>query len=289
MTNTTAELLTVDGVPLNTYAKNISTLAGRLRSAQLRTANIQLPMRNGQLRVPRKWYDPVVLDLPMWVVGCDDNGNVPSGSNARIEFFKRIDELASLFASPDLLTVRHTLPDGSIRECMAEMLQALDFSTSAVTPKGLFDVQLTVPDAFWRDIADKTNSITNPTLPYLFNLPNFAGATAPMDDLTITITGPVTNPRVEAYRNGAALGIPVWFQYTGTIASGQTLIVNCATWALSGTSAPVYSNFTHVGDARFLSVPPAPSAGTPQVRFTGTSTSAVTAISVVGRRKFLVG
>lgn len=289
MTNTTAELLTADGVVLNTLAKNISTLAGRMRTAKPRTSNIVVPMRNGHLRTPRKWYDPAVLDLPMWVLGCDDNGNVPSGSSARIEFFKRVDELAAIFGSPELIKMQHTLPDLSVRECDAEVLEVIDFTASGINPKALFNVQLTVPGAFWQDTADKTFSLTNPTVPSTISLTQFAGATAPMDELTITITGPITNVRVEAYRNGAALSQPVWFQYNGTIASGQTMVVNCKTWTLSGTGGATYANLSHSGDARWLSVPPAPAAGTPQIRLTGSGNTAVTAISVVGRRKFLVG
>lgn len=290
MTTTTQETLSVDGVILNTYAKNIMTLAGRLRSAPLRTGNLTIPQRHGELRMPRKWYGANVLTLPMWVIGSDDNGNVPVASTSRIEFFKRIDELTALFGSPEVLDVRHTLPDGSVRQCFAEVLEANDFTASGISvPKALFNVALTVPGAFWQDLNAVTWSLTNPTLPSTQALTQFAGATAPMDDLTITLTGPITNPKVEAYRNSAGLTIPVYFQYNGTLASGQTMIVNCATWSLSGTAGATYANFVHAGDPRWFSLSPAPVAGTPQIRLSGTGGSAVTAISVTGRRKYLVG
>jgi hypothetical protein len=110
-----------------------------------------------------------------------------------------------------------------------------------------------------------------------------------MEDLVITITGPITNPKVEVLRGGNPLSVPNWFQYTGTIAGGTTLIVNCSTWTISGTSSPSYANFTHSGGGRFLSVVPGVAAAAPAVRLTGSGNSASTAISLVGRRKYLVG
>jgi hypothetical protein len=222
-------------------------------------------------------------------MGCDDDGLIPGGSTLRKEFYKRVDELVAVFGSPDDLLVQHTLPDATIRECSAEVLDIIDFTTASVNPKGLFNVSLVVPGAFWQDNADKTNTFSNPTVPSTLSLTNFAGATAPMDELTITITGPITNPKVEVYRNGAALDQPVSFQYNGSIGSGNTMIVNCKTWTLSGSAGATYANFSHAGDARWLSVSPAPAAGTPQVRLTGSGNTATTAISFVGRRKFLVG
>jgi len=287
MTNTTTETLTVDGVVLNTLAKNITSLAGRLRTPPVRTNNIVVPNRHGVLRTPRKWFDANVLQLPMWVLGCADDGSIPTTS--RTEFYKRVDELTALFSSPEPLLVQHTLPDASVRECLAEVLEVLDFTTSGINPVGMFSVALNVYGAFWRDNSDKTFSLTNPTVPGTISLTQFAGATAPMDDLIITITGPITNPRVEAYRNGLPLSQPVVFQYTGAIASGQTLILNCGTWQMSGTAGATFANLSHSGDARWLSIPAAPGAGTPQIRLSGSGNSAVTAISVVGRRKFLVG
>lgn len=289
MTATTTETLTVDGVLLNTLAKNVSSLTGRLRTPPKRTANIVIPQRNGVLRTPRKWYGPNTLNLPMWVVGSDDNGNIPTNSTRRIEFYKRVDELTALFNSPDLLTVQHKLPDGTTRECQAEVLEVLDFTTVAVNPKALFNVALTVPAAFWRDTADVTNSFSNPTLPSTLSLTNFAGATAPMEDLLYTIRGPITNPKIEAYRNSAALGLPVWFQYTGSVADNATVIVNCATWALSGTANPVYGNFAHGGDPRFMVLTPNVPGSAPQVHITGTGGGANTQLTVAGRRKYMVG
>lgn len=289
MTNTTQETLTVDGVVLNTLAKNIKTLSGRLRTAKVRTANVEVPQRNGHIWTPRKWYDPLVLDMPMWVRGCDDDGKIPSQSKARTEFYKRVDELVSLFSSPNLLYIVHTLPDGTKREAYGEVLDILDFTTMGVDPLGMVNVQLVVPGAFWQDTADNTNTFTNPTMGAALSLTNFAGATAPMDDLTYTITGPITNPKVEALRGGAALTSPVYFQYNGTVPSTQTLIVNCKTWALSGTMASSYANLSHTGDARWMVAEPAAAAGTPQVSLSGSGNTAATALSVVGRRKYLVG
>src|SRR3982751_4903714 len=105
MVVTTTETLTVNGVVLNTLANNIETLAGRLRVPSYRTENLIVPSKHGELWVPNKKFQTNTIPLPMWVLGCNDDGEIPSGSTARIEFYARVDELVTLFKSPGLLTV----------------------------------------------------------------------------------------------------------------------------------------------------------------------------------------
>src|SRR5687768_5894726 len=97
MTVTTSETLSVDGVVLNTLAKNIETLTGRLRTPPLRGSNLSIPSRHGALHTATKVYDENEIVLPMWVAGCDDDGEIPYFGSARKEFFKNLDELSNLF------------------------------------------------------------------------------------------------------------------------------------------------------------------------------------------------
>lgn len=287
MTVTTAETLSVNGTVLNTLAYNIESLTGRLAVPQLRTENVAVPGRHGRLRTANKYHDEAVIVLPMWVRGCDANGLVTSG---RQQFMANVDMLTRLFRpGSGLLEVLHTLPDGTIRRAWAECTEVIDFSVQGGgMPLGKFSVALKVPSVFWEDDAlrmvDLLPSHNGPVA-------IMDGTTGPVEDSVITIVGPATNPRIEALYSGDPLENPSWFQYSGTIGAGKTLIVNCGNWTLTGTGGLTvdYSLFTHAGGARWLTIVPAPIGQVPGLRITASSTTGATKVNLSARRKYLVG
>lgn len=279
MVQTTADLFSVDGVVLNTLAKNIESITGRLMTPTRRGTNTQLPGRNGEVS-SEKTFGPGFISLPMWVAGCDDDGEIPSGSTARKAFFANVAELSRLFIGRnDLLDVRQIGPDGTTRQCWAEVLDAINFAHSSFSdPYGKFAVNLTVPDSFWRDTEDQTQFFANPGA--TLDATSFSAATAPMDDLTYEILGPCNNPKISA-SNGS------YFQYNDVIAAGDTLVVDSGTWELSSTDfTPDHSKVEHGATARWLVL----GVGSPPVlnwSATGGQTSS-TRLTVTGRRKYLV-
>lgn len=283
MANTTTEILSVNGVVLNTYAKNIESLTGRLRTPGKRTSNVVVPGRHGSLRTGDKKFDENVIALPMWVVGADDDGKIPSGSTDRREFFKRMDELTALFmGSSGPLEVRHTLPDGSIRRCFADVLDAIDFTTIGANPDAKFGVSLVVHGAFWEDLNSITSSRTANGSSATFS--EFAGATAPMEDLILAFTGPWTNPRI-TFADGS------WLAYDEAITSSQGIRINSSDWTLAGVGGlvPSLQKLRYSGSSsRWASVPPAVTGG-PVIQLAGTSRTTATRLALEGRRKYLVG
>lgn len=288
MTNTTTETLSINGVVLNTLAKNITSLTGRLRAPGLRTANVTVPGRHGSIWSPNKRYDEGQIVLPMWVRGMDDNG----GSQSRTTFYSNVDTLTQLFRPGDgLLTVIHTLPDGSQRRALAECTDAIDMTSSGggPFPYATFSVMLKVPSVFWEDVnlisVDLANGFTG-------NVSQLAGTTAPIEDAVFTVSGPGTFVKVEARYDGNAMGDPVYWTYTGNFGTGQTLKVDCGNWSVTGTGGLVvdYTKMFHTGSSRFLTIQPGPIGGMPQLRVTfvdgvvGTSK-----VNLSARRKFLVG
>lgn len=277
---TTEELFTVNGVVLNTLAKNIDTIAGRLRAPAHRTGNLALPGMHGELWIPNKRYQANTIVLPMWVIGCDDDGAIPTGSTARREFFARVNELVGVFKSPStLLDVRWTQPDGSVRQCWAESTAVFDFTADAA-PTGRVGVVLTIPGAFWQDVDESTQTFTGPTASV--KPTKFVGATAPMEDMVYTFVGPRTNPGI-TFQDGS------WFQYQAALAAGQTLTVDSGEWELSGVGfTPDYTKLVHDGaDGNWGTLPPMPAAAS--VNLDGTATTAASSVTFQGRRKFLIG
>lgn len=285
MTATTAETLTVDGVNLKTLATNIETLAATLRSPGKRGANAIVANRDGSLFTPYKPTETGTLFLPMWVAGCDVDGAIPGGSSARKEFFKNLDMITALFDKDyALLDVRHILPDGTTRQAMCDVLQSIDFSSSGWgEPVGKFAVELSIPGAFWQDVI-----FTNPTATALINT-NWTwgtGGTAPINDGVFTITGPSTNSQVVDVTSGA------WFKYAGSIGAGQTLIVDCDNFAVSGTGG-LNPDMTKVQyyrtGGRLMRVTPSRTSLDYILKHIATGTSAATRLALNARKKYKVG
>lgn len=289
MTTTTTETLSVNGVVLNTLAKNIESLTGRLRMAALRTENITVPGRHGTIRTPNKRYEEGTIVLPMWVRGTDDDGAIPT--TTRQQFIANVDALTQLFRpGAGLLTVIHTLPDATQRQVLAECTEAIDFSVlGGGNPLGKFSVSLKVPSVFWQDVSASSLSLS---LTLDGDLTGLAGTTAPIDDSSWVITGPFTYLKVEAKYNGSSLDDPMYFEYTGTVTTGQTLTINCDTWKLTGAGGLVvdYSKLYHTGGARWLTLVAGPVGTPPEAKLTLTgSIGGTTTVTLNARRKFLVG
>jgi hypothetical protein len=280
MTNTTAEILTINGTVLNTLAKNVESLTGRLHVPARRTANVLVPGRHGAIRVARKMYDQGLIVLPMWVAGCNDDGTIPVGTTARREFYRNVDELVRLFASDAPLDIQHTIPDGSVRQASGDVDQVLDFTTGAWgDPVGKVSAAITLPDPFWHDVNATFLQFVSPgpSLP----LSQFAQSNAPMEDFVYVVTGPATNARIGCSATS-------WVQYNGVIAAGQTLTIDSGAWSLAGTGGlvPDYAALIHGPEARWLTVRP---GSPPAITWSATGATSATKVTVTGKRKYLVG
>lgn len=271
---------TVNGVDLNTLAYNFTTRSGMHTTAGLRGANPVTPGKDGSTYRPGKKRDENELNWKMWASPVTDLGVIPSSPTvAYTNWRANMDKLLALFdSSTSLLWI---VQNG--RECYADVLDAIDPEV-AYGNVGAFEVSLRVPDAFWRDTADRTyTSVTGTGAIKLHTMSEFAGATAPMADLTYTVSGPVTNPRVTDELTGH------YVEYIGTIASGSSWVVNAEAYtSMSGASnltantnssgvyAPSLLTLTHRVD---------PTAAI-QVRLGGTAAGTNTRLQVVGRRKY---
>lgn len=282
MANTTAETLSVNGVVLNTLAKNIESLTGRLRTPGKRTTNVTVPGRHGTLRTAVKLFDENILALPMWVIGGDDDGKIPVGQTDRRLLFSNIDTLTRLFlGSQTVLDVRHTLPDASVRQCFGDVLDVIDFTTESADPMAKFGVSIVMADPFWYDLTTITQDVL-PANGTTASFSSFGGATAPMDKLLFRLTGPWNSP-ILTFSDGSWLAIDV------NIPAAATVTVDCSTWTLtsSGVTTILANLRRSTTTARWATVPP--TSGPLVVNLAGASRTTATALRVQGRRAFLVG
>lgn len=286
MALTTAEVVTFDGVQLNTYAKNISTFTGRLTTPDIRGENLVLPSRSGYIFSPNRPLGPGEMVWSMWVLGCNDNGVVPGGSSQRLQFQANWDALVRLFTRRSKLSaITKVLPDATVRECAAEVVDTLEPQTTSGGTRATFSVALQIPDVYWQDTSNTTQAATaGATLPKTLNLTSFAGMTGTIEDAVITVTGPIANPRVTETETG------IYVQYNGTVATGDTWVFDCKNFTSAKTSpvTDVVLSTMHVGHPKFLIITPWNGVSTtPQLVLSGTAGGAATNLSVTARRKWV--
>jgi hypothetical protein len=289
MTLTTAETFTVDGVALNTYAKNIESRTGRMHVPGLRTPNAAPPSRHGELWTKYKVYEPGTASLSMWVLGCDDSGVVPGGSTARKEFIKNRDALIQLLtAQQSLRLLQQTMPDGSVRQAYGEVLAAIDFSAFNPTD-ARFGVDFNLPYTFWEDATLQTDvaialASEGVNGGAVTAVPTWDGSNAPIEDLIIKIKGPAVNPKL----------IDVWsghyFQWTGSLLSTDTLVVDSSAWTAVVGATNVIANLAVVGDSPRLFVLHPRQAASPQLQLVsnGSWSAGTSSLKLTGRRKYMV-
>lgn len=277
--------LLLNGADLSTLVSNVESIAGLLRTPARRNTGVAVPGRHGWLRRDDRPFDAVEKTLPFWIIGADAiTGASLSGDAAVTAFYEAHDTLLSRLHAPTL-QFDHGLPGGVVRRTTAELLgDPLDCSLVLGSPLfGRMDVTISVLDAF---AVDPTPAETGPfslTSGGTRVLTEFAGATAPMADLSVTFIGPISNPELRQPATGSFVA------YDGVIGSGQTLTVHCDDTApvpLVGTGGlvPNYALLRYL-PPRWFELDP--SAGlTVSLTHTGGGSASC---SVTGRRKYLTG
>lgn len=278
MTITTSETVTANGVTLNTLAYNIRTLSGRLATPARVGGNIPVPGRHGAIRTPRKRFGQGQVVLSMWVLGADTDGHAPASGPARARLLENVDMLVRVFAA-ELVELVWTLPDGTARRLSGEVTDVIDFTTAAGGSRAEFAVTLSVPGAFWTDTAPVSAAFTGPGS---WDVTEFAGATAPMDDLVVTLTGG-SNPRVEC--------AGVWVEYGHVFAPGESVTLDCGSWGLAGGGGlvPDLTRVRHGGDLRWFVLTSPAGDPTPVVTVSHTGGAGAVGVELSGYRKYLTG
>lgn len=284
--------ITVNGTSLDELtAQGVQGAQGLHRVPGKRGQNVKVPGRHGELYVPGKRYEPAALVLPLWVRGVLPDGTLPADEPARLEVHRRLRTLTRLFTVGELVTIRHTLTDGTAREISGEVTDTIDWTIAGAgrSTVGQVTIGLDCPDPFWTDLADTTSTVTLAT-GQTATLTDFAPADAPMDDLRVTF-GPGNNPELSQPSTGAYIG------YDGVIAAGRKLTVDAAAWTVTGTvdaggtwnpgSAPTQhiARIRHGRHPRLFTLAPQDPAPTVRLTHTGGGTMAAT---VTGRRRYLV-
>ncbi len=248
---------------------------GLYRSAPLSGENVEIGGMDGELWTPKRFGAGSFL-LNLWLGG---------KTRAEVEVAYHT-LLLRMVRKHALVRFRRVLADGSARECLGEVVQAIE--PQAIGNLGMrASIEVRVPGAFWRDQAiidtgDLSIAGLSGTAVTLA-LDAFAGADAPMADLTVHVAGLVNGLRVTTPETGH------YFAYSGVLNDGETLVINSATSSLTvpGGSAGNLARFTYTG-TRFFELFPRPDDSAPQLRVLAASSGANASLRFVGRRSYLV-
>lgn len=279
------EFLHLNGVNLSTVVSNVESIASLLRTPPRRGSTVTVPGRHGALRLAERPFDVVDFQMPFFVLGVDNvTGASLAGDAAVTAYYAAADTLLTQLHAP-VLNFDHTLPGGLVRRTVAQLAdEVMDFTRQQGSPLfGRVLAPLLVPDAFRVDPTLVEVAPFSLTSGGTRTLTEFAGATAPMADLSITFHGPISNPELRQPATNSFIA------YDGVIGAGQTLTVHCddsAPVPLVGTGGltPNYGLLRYL-PPRWFELDPA--AGlTVSLTHTGGGSASC---SIRGYRKYLTG
>lgn len=252
---------------------------GWVRDVETREGLLRAPAKQGENASPGQGHGELWVSKRFGVGGFVTNLWLLS-SLGRSQVDGWYDELLRVATWPyDLVRVVRGLADGSERECLAELITAVE-----PAPMGQLGMRVglewSVPAGFWQDTADVTSmAAANVASGALLSFPELRGGTAPMGNLQLQITGPFAGP--------VRITSPLtrqWVEVSGNIGAGQVFTLNSATGALTGVTGGRIRYSGHT----YLEVPPLPTSVPLQLQITHAGgTSAASQVRLTGRRRWL--
>lgn len=267
MTDTTVEYWDIDGVSINTYAFNITSLGGdRLMPPPLRGGNQTVPSTHGRIWMP-KVVDQNTLTLGMWVIGTQEDGSAPTSGYAAAQWNKNFRKLRRIFWTPDrevVITKRFYDETGTLRTASAKGQFSGGLSPAMQgTSRGIFTVDLVLSDPFFYGSLQSTSLVTgtqNVSVLGDYNTRN----------IILTLQGSRTAPKI---RNNT-LGVDV--TYNAALNAGDQAVLDVkaytsVTTPSGGSPYKSVGSILHTGAVYWLALAP----GSNSITVSSTSGSGV--------------
>ena len=216
---------------------NVEKVLDGIGVPDTRGENTLVPFQRGR-RPIKKMKDHKTIILAMWVRGINPD-NPLEISSEWLE--KNKDRLTKLFGSRGLHVLERTLPGGEKREALAEVIVPINFLNETKT-SARFTVEFLIPAGIFTGPTDVTYTLSAADLQH--------AGTAPQDSMTITMTGPLVNPKLENKTND------IWLQYLGTLVTGESLVIKTADYSVTKADQNMIPAFRHGGDASWFILEP---------------------------------
>jgi hypothetical protein len=271
MANSTTTYWDVDGVSLQTYAYNITTLGGS-RGA--------LPVFGGENRTTvyrrgAEWrpkvLEPRTLTLAMWVQGSDADGNPPTSRSVKAQYNENLRALRAMFWRDEsrlvTLTKRWLSPTDTVLTASAEVEIAGAMEAEMNGPfHSAVMVDLNMPDPFFYG-AEQTATLVKDAAQNVV-----VAGDAKTERVTLVMNGALTNPQVM----NTTPNPDVWVRLGVAVAGGTTATIDCDWYTATRSSdgANLIGAVTHSGARHWMPL----AAGTNNLTLTasaGTGTCTV--------------
>lgn len=270
--------LTVNGQTLERLVWNVTTIGERLGTSGRRGANVEANRIDGSGWRGDKPLSELLLNLSMFIVGSDPDGDFPSDPTMRARMRKRLDQLLALMGQQETLSEFVDVETG--RRCYAEVAQPVLPTTMAAGGRAEVQFPLTVPAGCWEDVAEfDTGDVvlgadTDVVVPC-------AGSNLPTVGLRIDFTPPASNIRVET-----AAGR--WVEFNGALPAGAATRLDLDPWdpAAYQVSAPGVSLLAAVNIPDVVALQLPASSAAPVLTVTATGTTGASRVRVRGRRRW---
>ena len=157
-----------------------------------------------------------------------------------------LDVLRGLFAQPGQHLLKHQF--GSVvREQYAEVVNLVEFQPQGKLNVYNLVVEFLLASPMWlaqtSTTVGPTNLTTNPQNVAVTNPGSYRAEGA-----VLTLTGEIVDPVLTCSS--------VWVKYTGTVAAGTSLVIDCSAWTALNDGADVSGDISHEGDLIWLVIPP---------------------------------
>ena len=279
MTNTTQTFWSVDGVSLQTYAFNITTLGGdRMAPPPVRGADQEIPYMTGTRWVERT-VDARTITLGMWVIGANEDGSAPLTGNRRRQFDKNWAKLRKLLWTPrrqftltkKFWVLTEDLVAGGVDP--TPLPKDGDFALYTASAKGSYagglNPQMNGPAraVFTVDIRLSDPFFYSEEIETEFSINTGSGLPGPTQDIfvlgddrtsniEIDLEGPLTSAEITNLTEEQDL----WVRYASVVPDDETATIRVhnftATHYPSGTPYKTSGYVQHAGDKNWLYLEP---------------------------------
>lgn len=236
--------------------------------------NTTMPYRRGETWT-RKNIGPGDFIFNMWIYAADAEA-------ARDQY----DTILRQTIRPERLVEWKRVPnDGSeYRSCMGEVVSAVE-PTFVGQRTYRIGLEVRVPAGKWQGSTVHTlSTAAGAGFPKQIDFTGPLGqSTAPLDDLTYQIIGPIASGWVLSDTNG-----PDSLTGNEQILAGQSLTINADTWAITGSGFTPNLAAYAIKGPRLMTVATGNASTTPGVKLTGTSGASGTQLVVSGKTGWLV-
>jgi len=193
--------------------------------------DLQVPFQHGK-RWIKKRFDRRKVVLSMWIKG-----------TSRADLDANIDAFLKAVGNPGLHTLRRTMRNGEIREAQAELCSEINFVRKN-PGYAKFALELELADPFFYGMVKSTAVKMITSNPFEWTHAN--EGSAPATAMVITLEGPLSNPIIKNQNNG------VWIQYLGTIASGESVVLDTKYYTCLQGDSNLISIVRHGGDSYWM-------------------------------------